>query len=126
MSKQTLQLLNQTFTIHSLDCDAAIPSAVVNANIFFIAKTEDELSVVCPSNIQLDSFAAEGDWKALEVIGPLGFSLTGIMANISGVLAKAQISIFSVSTYDTDYILVKQQQIDAAIKALKKDGYLVL
>ncbi|CAM4170274.1 ACT domain-containing protein [Pseudoalteromonas byunsanensis] len=126
MSKQTLQLLSHKFTIHSLDCDASIPAQVINANIFFIAKTEDELSIVCPSSIKIDSFAAEDNWRALEVIGPLGFSLTGIMANISGVLAKAHVSIFSLSTYDTDYILVKEQQIDAAIKALKKDGYLVL
>ncbi|BBN81374.1 amino acid-binding protein [Pseudoalteromonas sp. A25] len=126
MSKQTLQLLSQTFTIHSLDCDANIPREVMSSDIYFIAKTEDELSIVCPSTIKLDSFAAEGDWRVLEVIGPLGFSLTGIMANISGVLAKAKVSIFSVSTYDTDYILVKQQQIETAIKALKKDGYMVL
>ncbi|OHU86927.1 MULTISPECIES: ACT domain-containing protein [Pseudoalteromonas] len=126
MSKQTLQLLSHKFTIHSLDSDAAIPMQVVNANIFFIAKTEDELSIVCPSSIKVDSFAAEDDWRALEVLGPLGFSLTGIMANISGVLAKAHVSIFSLSTYDTDYILVKEQQINDAIKALKKDGYLVL
>jgi hypothetical protein len=60
------------------------------------------------------------------VIGPLGFSLTGIMANISGVLANAKISIFAISTYDTDYVLVKEQQIQDAINALKKDGYTVL
>ena len=61
--------------------------------------------------------------QALEVVGPLGFSLTGIMANISGVLAKANISIFSISTYDTDYILVKKHTAQQAITALKKDGY---
>jgi hypothetical protein len=62
----------------------------------------------------------------LEVIGPLGFSLTGIMANISGVLAEAKVSIFAISTYDTDYVLVNQQQIQDAINALKKNGYTVL
>ncbi|MBE0351128.1 ACT domain-containing protein [Pseudoalteromonas lipolytica] len=60
------------------------------------------------------------------MIGPLGFSLTGIMANISGVLAKASISIFALSTYDTDYVLVKKQSMPKAITALKKDGYHVL
>ena len=66
------------------------------------------------------------NWLALEVVGPLGFSLTGIMANISGVLARASISIFALSTYDTDYVLVKKQRINDAIKTLKKDGYTVL
>ena len=126
MSKQTLQLLNQDFTIHSLDCDDTIPAAVLNAEIFFIAKTDEELSIVCPSQIKVNSFAAEKHWRALEVVGPLGFSLTGIMADISGVLANANISIFAMSTYDTDFILVKEQQIDVAIQALKKDGYMVL
>ncbi|RRS08524.1 ACT domain-containing protein [Pseudoalteromonas sp. J010] len=126
MSKQTLQLLKQEFTIHSLDCDEAVPQAVLNSEIFFIAKTSDELSIVCESSLKVDSLAAETHWRALEVIGPLGFSLTGIMANISGVLAKSNISIFTLSTYDTDYILVKQSQIQHAIQALKKDGYLLL
>ncbi|MCF2826951.1 MULTISPECIES: ACT domain-containing protein [unclassified Pseudoalteromonas] len=126
MSKQTLQLLKQEFTIHSLDCDDAVPQAVLNSEIFFIAKTEDELSIVCASDISVSSLAAESHWRALEVVGPLGFSLTGIMANISGVLAKSNVSIFTLSTYDTDYILVKESQIQQAMQALKKDGYLLL
>ena len=108
MSKQTLQLHSTVFTIHSLDVDSPIPSDLFKQNIFFISKTYDELSI------------------ALEVVGPLGFSLTGIMANISGVLARASISIFALSTYDTDYVLVKKQRINDAIKTLKKDGYTVL
>lgn len=126
MSKQTLQLLKQDFTIHSLDCDDSIPASVLSADIFFIAKTNEELSIVCPSHITFNSFAAEKHWRALEVVGPLGFSLTGILADISGVLANASVSIFAISTYDTDFILVKEQQIDTAIAALKKDGYMVL
>ncbi|KZN45286.1 ACT domain-containing protein [Pseudoalteromonas luteoviolacea] len=124
MSKQTLQILQQDFTIHSLDSDESIPSNVLKSDIFFIAKTTEELSIVCPSDIKVDSFAAEPYWRAIEIIGPLGFSLTGIMSNISGVLASANVSIFSISTYDTDYILVKEQQLNNAIQALRKDGYL--
>jgi len=126
MSKQTLKLLEQDFSIHSLDVDQAIPQAVFSSEIFFISKTLEELSIVCPTTITIDSFAVETQWRALEVIGPLGFSLTGIMANISGVLADAKVSIFAISTYDTDYVLVKEQQIQEAINALKKDGYTVL
>ncbi|MDN3377350.1 MULTISPECIES: ACT domain-containing protein [unclassified Pseudoalteromonas] len=74
----------------------------------------------------IHSLDAVHNWLALEVVGPLGFSLTGIMANISGVLAKANISIFAISTYDTDYVLVKKQAINDAIKSLKKDGYNVI
>ena len=126
MSKQTLQLHSTILSIHSLDIDADIPAALLKLPLFFISKTHDELSIVCPSSFELHSLDTESDWQALEVIGPLGFSLTGIMANISSVLAKAQISIFSISTYDTDYILVKKQTAAQAITALKKDGYNVV
>ncbi|KPH58277.1 amino acid-binding protein [Pseudoalteromonas porphyrae] len=126
MSKQTLQLHSTAFTIHSLDVNSDIPAALFKESMYFISKTVDELSIVCPTTFEIESLDAENDWLALEVVGPLGFSLTGIMADISGVLAKASISIFALSTYDTDYVLVKRQRIQNAIAALKKDGYHVL
>jgi uncharacterized protein len=126
MPKQTLQLLEHELTIHSLPADQPIPSEVVNAELFFIGKTSDELSIVCPSSIDIDSEESETGWQALEVLGPLGFSLTGILSNISGVLAAAEISIFAVSTFDTDYIMVKEAHVTSAIKALRKDGYKVI
>ena len=123
MSKQTLQLHETVFAIHSLAADTEIPKSVFTQKIFFIAKTADELSIVCPQEIKIDSLDTENDWLALEVVGPLGFSLTGIMANISGILAQAKISIFALSTYDTDYILVKKHAVKQATNALKKEGY---
>lgn len=126
MPKQTLQHLEHPLTIHSMGPSSSIPQAVLKAELFFIAKTAEELSIVCPSNIDVDSDESESGWQALEVLGPLGFSLTGIMSNISGVLAAANISIFAVSTFDTDYILVKDDSIAAAIQALRKARYKVL
>lgn len=126
MSKQTLQLHTTVFAIHSLAASAEVPRSVFAQKIFFIAKTADELSIVCPQELQIDSLDTEYDWLALEVVGPLGFSLTGIMANISGVLAQAKISIFALSTYDTDYILVKKHAINLATTVLKKEGYHLL
>jgi len=126
MPKQTLQLINNNFTIHSFPPASEVPSTVLTSDIFFIGKTNDELSIVCDSNIKLDSEEQESGWRALEVLGPLGFSLTGILSNISGVLASADISIFAISTFDTDYILVKQTHVDTAIQELLKDGYKVL
>ena len=126
MSKQTLQLHSTILSIHSLDVDADIPAALLKQSLFFISKTHDELSIVCPSDFEVKSLDTEPDWQALEVVGPLGFSLTGIMANISGVLARAKISIFSISTYDTDYILIKKHTAENAISALKKEGYNVV
>ena len=126
MSQQTLALMKEAFSIHSLDMDAPIPPAVYQADVFFIAKTHDELSIVCPSSVPLYSNEQEHDWAALEMLGPLGFSMTGILSNISGVLANANISIFAISTFDTDYILVKQSSVKLAIKHLTQAGYKVI
>jgi hypothetical protein len=103
-----------------------VPESVLQSEVYFIGKTKEELSIVCLSDITLDSIEDEPGWRALEVLGPLAFTLTGIMSNISGVLAKAHISIFAISTFDTDYILVKQKTVDEAIQALRDDGYKVL
>jgi len=126
MPKQSLQLITENFTVHSLPPESEVPKLVLSSNIFFIGKTNDELSIVCDSDIEIDSDEAEPGWRALEVLGPLGFSLTGILSNISGVLANADISIFAISTFDTDYILVKQDNVELAVKELMKDGYKVL
>lgn len=126
MPKQTLQLLDQNFSIHSFDQDADIPQHVFKAPIYFIGKTYEELSIVCPTDIKLDSIEEESGWVALEVLGPLAFSLTGIMSQIASVLASAHISIFAISTFDTDYILVKKATVDSAIKALRANDYKVI
>ena len=126
MSKQTLELLDETFRIHSLSPSTQIPAAVFESPIYFIGKTYDELSIVCPEAVKIDSIESEGGWSALEVLGPLGFSLTGILSNISGVLAAKKISIFAISTFDTDYILVKKETIVDAVGALRSEGYTVI
>ncbi len=126
MSTLTLKLLSEKFSIHSLAADREIPQQVFQAPIYFIAKTFEEISIVLPSNISIDSEDAEPDWQALEVVGPLGFSLTGILSSISTVLANEKISIFAISTFDTDYILVKSDNIHKAVSALRNNNYQVI
>ncbi len=123
MSKQTLKVLEHNYAIHSLDTDASIPSQVLNSDVYFIGKTNDELSIVAPQSIRVPSIETDFDWRVLEVLGPLNLSLVGIMAEISKVLAQAKVSIFVVSTFETDFVLVKQTQLDEAINALSADGY---
>ena len=125
MAKQTLQLLPHDFTIHSFDSQAQIPTVIFSSEVYFVGKTAEELSIVCNSDIQLESLEQEPGWVAFEVLGPLGFSLTGILSNISGVLAGANIPIFAISTFDTDYILVKRTAAKSAMISLKKEGYTV-
>lgn len=126
MKKFTLKRLEENFTIHSLQPESIVPKEVLSAPIYFMAKTYEEISIVLPSNIDIDSDDSEPDWLALEVIGPLDFTLTGILSNISTVLANEKISIFAISTFDTDYILVKSNTIDQAVDALRKNQYQVI
>ncbi|MCJ8320494.1 MAG: ACT domain-containing protein [Colwellia sp.] len=126
MSKLTLKLISENFSIHSLPVNSQIPQEIFSAPIYFIAKTFEEISIVLPSRYTLDSEDVETDWQALEVVGPLDFLLTGILSNISSVLADEKISIFAMSTFDTDYILVKSNTVEAAISALRLNHYQVI
>ncbi len=123
MSKLTLRLTEDVMAIHSLPAKSKIPEQVFNAPIYFLANTPQEVSIVLPSNITIESDDIEDDWRMFEVVGPLAFSLTGILSNISTVLANEKISIFAISTFDTDHILVKSNKIEHAKTALLANGY---
>jgi hypothetical protein len=84
-----------------------------------ITRTPDELSIVCPEEAVPPDTQAEGGWRALKVPGPIPFEQTGVLASIAGPLAQAGISIFAVSTYDTDYVLVKAEDVERALAALE-------
>lgn len=126
MPKQTLAVVADTMVIHSLAPNATIPDNVFNAPLYFIGKTAEELSIVVPETVVIDSDDSDGNWRALEVLGPLSLSMVGIMASIGNVLAQAKVSIFVLSTFETDYFLVKQKSLDAALVALEADGYTVI
>ena len=93
-------------------------------DFLFLAKTDKELSVVCETaKVPENTINREDGWTAFRVEGSLEFSLVGILADLSHCLADAGISIFAVSTYDTDYILVKKDNWDKAKSALLNAGY---
>ncbi|MCL1130272.1 ACT domain-containing protein [Shewanella sairae] len=126
MARMTLAVHPDLYSIHSFAPDSAIDPAVFSQSMFFIGKTHDELSVVVPADLTLNSLEHEEGWRCLEVLGPLGFSMTGILSSVSGTLADEKISIFAISTFDTDYILVKKDTLVAATKALKKKNYQII
>ena len=82
------------------------------------------MSVVCDASVLMDSEKTETGWRCITVLGPLDFTLTGILADIAAVLANSEISIFAISTYDTDYILVRSDQLSCATDALTASGYI--
>lgn len=120
--KLQLTILENLYAIHRFPSNHEIPNQVYESEFYSISKSDEELSVVCSSSIQLNSEKSELDWACIKVVGPLDFSLTGILAELSAVLAKAEISIFAISTFDTDYILVKSVKLPIAKKALLESG----
>ncbi|WP_315122145.1 ACT domain-containing protein [uncultured Clostridium sp.] len=121
--KLRMSLLEETFGVCRLEKNENIPEWCKDGEFYSITKTMDELSIVCNLQNIPEDIKCEKPWKALKVEGPLDFSLIGILASISRLLAERCISIFAISTYDTDYILVKEKDINKAIDALSNEGY---
>lgn len=99
----------------------------IAADFYFIGKTDEELSLVCRTE-DTPAVTVERDdgWKGFRIQGVLDFSLIGILSKISGILAEHKIGIFAVSTYNTDYILVKEENYERALEVLEAEGYEVI
>ena len=119
-----LKRLMYDLTVCKVNAEADID---LRRDFYFIGKTGDELSLVCPT-ADAPRNAAERDdgWKCFRIEGVLDFSLVGILSKISGLLAENQIGIFAVSTFNTDYILVKKEHFDRAMAVLEAAGYEIL
>ena len=97
------------------------------AEFFFIGKTDEELSLVCKTeDTPVDTIERDDGWKAFRIQGTLDFSLIGILSKLSGILANHKIGIFAVSTYNTDYILVKEENYAKALEVLDDEGYTIV
>jgi hypothetical protein len=123
MKKLVLALLPEAFAVCRLMPDEAIPSWLSSCDFWSITRTDEELSVVAPEGAVPDTWQAEKGWRCLKVQGPLDFGLTGILCSLSLPLAEAGISIFALSTYDTDYLLVRAVDLDKAKSVLTVDGH---
>ena len=99
----------------------------LNRDLYFIGKTDEEISLVCPTCDVPDNTTERDDgWRGFRIQGVLDFSLIGILSKISGILADNNIGIFAVSTYNTDYILVKSESFEKALSVLASKGYEVI
>jgi hypothetical protein len=96
---------------------------VADGDIVCVARTARELSVVCIEERAPQGAKTEGPWTALEIVGPLDLSLVGVLADLTTTLADAGVSIFAISTYDTDYVLVRDADAAPAIAALSASGH---
>ena len=126
----TLQLtvLPARLAVCRLPARTALPTWASNVNEYpflSITQTADELSVVADQKSVPADVQADYDWRAIKVMGPLDFALVGILASLAGTLADASVSLFAISTYDTDYLLVKEETLERALSALREAGHTV-
>ena len=119
----TLVELESSFAVCRLDLSASIPSWATQSSFFSITKTKEELSIVCEESLVPAIVKAEKGWRMFKVQGPLDFALTGVVASISKPLAEAKISLFVISSFDTDFILVKNPDFSRAQQVLIQSGF---
>ncbi len=122
----TLQVLPGRFAVCRLDANTEIPPLVLSEPFFAVMRTQDELSLLLPEQRIESGWKAETGWRILKVLGPLDFGMIGVLHSISAPLAEAGISIFVCSTYDTDYVLVKDTLLSETVSILQRDGFEVI
>ena len=105
-------------------CALAVP-ALPGGEFMSLTVSGGEVSLVCEEEKAPEGCTAETGWRALKIKGPLDFSLVGILADVSAALKQANVSIFAVSTYETDYVLVKARSLQRAVAALEAQGHTV-
>jgi hypothetical protein len=121
----TLIELPSTFAVCRLPADASLPSWANAGPFCSVTRTADELSIVCCQDAVPNAIPCERGWRGFRIAGTIAFSAIGILASLTAPLAAAGISIFAISTYDTDFLLVKEVDRIAAINALRNQGFTV-
>lgn len=116
-----IEVIGQAFSICQISHAA---EARLDDAYCFLSKTCDEISLVClTESVPAGALARDDGWRAMMIKGTLDFSMVGILAGISSLLAEARVSIFALSTYNTDYILTRESDLDQAIDVLSRNGY---
>ena len=104
-----------------------VSSINLESDFYFIAKTDEEVSLVCKTeDTPINTVERDDGWRGFRIQGVLDFSLIGILSKLSGILAEHKIGIFAVSTYNTDYILVKEENFERALSVLSEEGYTIV
>jgi hypothetical protein len=118
-----LTVLSENFAMVRLASDAAVPTWAMHGTFFSVTRTNDELSIVCLAEQVPQGSARTSGWRMLKVKGPFALTEIGVLAALASRLAEAQVSVFTISTFDTDYLLVNETQLNRAIAALRDAGH---
>ena len=122
-TKIVLSILEETYIIHKLDQSTILPEKLIECEFYSLSNSQEELSLVCPEQMLIQSENSSPNWKCLKVARTLDLKLIGILAGLADTLSKTRISIFAVSTFNTDYLLIQKQALKAAKTALISQGY---
>lgn len=123
MQQLSLSLLPERLAVCRLGPNEVIPQWVFSTSFWSVTRTDEELSLILPEKLVPSSWKVKKGWRCLKVHGPLDFSITGIIASLSTPLAEAGVSILAISTYDTDYLLVRSGDVDRAKEILIEHGH---
>ncbi len=118
----TFSVLDEMFAVCRLEGDAPLPDWALGGSFSSLTRTQEELSIVCVQANVPEGVRCEKGWRSLKLHGPLDFSLKGVIASIAETLARAGIGVFAISTFDTDYFLVKDEDLGSALSALEGEG----
>jgi uncharacterized protein len=118
-----LSILPYKLAICRLDPDAPLPGDIFQSPFWSVTYTGDEISVIVPEENVPASCQSENHWSCLKVRGPLDFGLTGILASLTAPLAEAGIPVFALSTFETDYLMVKDSDLEETIAVLRNQGH---
>src|SRR5262245_3472832 len=121
----TLIVVDGNFAVCRLEPGAPIPPWATAGDLFSITRTADELSVVCRQDAVPDGINCERGWRCLRVAGSIPFSVVGVLASLTAPLAEAGISVFAISTFDTDYLLAGAQDLERAVDILRRRGHTI-
>jgi uncharacterized protein len=123
MKRIAFLVFRDIYAVCKLDKDASVPGWAYAGSFISITRTPDELSIICAQNYVPEKITCERGWRCLQVQGSFDFSTTGIIASFAPSLADAGISIIVVCTYNTDYLLVQEQNLDRAIQVLSRQEH---
>jgi len=122
----TLLVEKECVSVCRMDASEPVPEWALEGGFYSVTRTSEELSIVCSDDGRIPTgVRCEREWRLLRVAGTQAFTLTGVLSSVLEPLAKAGISIFAISTFDTDYVMVKSEQLEAATKALRVAGHTV-
>jgi uncharacterized protein len=120
-----LNVIPGSFVVVQLSAQAEVPAWAYGPGFFTVTRTAEELSVLCLADRVPEEQAGERGWACLQLVGPFEFTLTGILLSVLEPLAQAGVGIFAISTFNTDYVLVKDHQLATAVDALRGAGHIV-